>query len=241
MRPVKLFEICLMTMALTGGGAPALATEGATKAATATATQVSASGAASSSSGSSLTLEQVRGLQSNIKKAEHLSVDFVQTRFTALRGKSIRRDGKARFSRPNLFRWTLENPTKELIFDGKVFYEYDPASKSAVKYAPSGANARELTQIVDLVLNFDSLLKRYDLVRATDEGDLVKIELKPKKDQEIIGVELRYDKKADFVAYVRLDLANKNKLTHEFASPKRTPIASDAYALPAGVKVTDTN
>lgn len=189
----------------------------------------------------SLTIEQVRSLQSRIKKAEHLSVDFVQTRYTALRGKTLKRNGKAKFSRPNLFRWTLEQPTKDLIFDGKSFFEYDPESKSAAKYAPSGANAKELSQIVDLVLNFDSLLKRYDLVRASEVGDLVKIELKPKNDQEITGVELHFDKKNDFVAFVRLDLANKNNLTHEFSSPVRSPITSEAYALPAGVKVTDTN
>lgn len=190
---------------------------------------------------SQLNIDQVRALQSNIKETEHLSVDFVQTRFTALRGKTLKRDGKAQFSRPNLFRWRLDNPTKELIFDGKAFYEFDPASKSAAKYAPSGANARELSQIVDLVLNFDSLLKRYDLVSAEDQGKLVKIILKPKTDQEIKTVELHYDKSSDFVSFIAMDLANNNKLTHEFASPQRKAISSKAYALPEGVKVTDTN
>ena len=79
------------------------------------------------------------------------------------------------------------------------------------------------------------------MVSATQEGEVVKIDLKPKNDQEISGVELRYDKKGDYVSYVRLDLANKNKLTHEFSSPVRTSISSDIYTLPRGVKVTDTN
>lgn len=200
-----------------------------------------ASSKAKTSAPIQLNIDQVRALQSNIKETEHLSVDFVQTRFTALRGKTIKRDGKAQFSRPNLFRWRLENPTKELIFDGKAFFEFDPTTQSAAKYAASGANARELSQIVDLVLNFDSLLKRYDLVSAEDLGTQVKILLKPKNEQEIKAVELHYNKTSDFVSYVALELANGNKLTHEFASPQRKAISSKTYTLPEGVKVTDTN
>ena len=234
---MKLFKRALFAMAMLFG-VPATFAQGGNGKPSTTADSKSVD---SVKPASTLTLEQVRALQSNIKKAEHLSVDFVQTRYTALRGKTLKRRGKARFSRPNLFRWTLEDPAKDLIFDGKSFFEYDSESKSAAKYSPSGTNAKELTQIVDLVLNFDSLLKRYDMVFATEAGELVKIALKPKNDQEIIGVELQYDKRGDYVAYVRLDLANKNKLTHEFSSPVRSPISSEVYTLPKGVKVTDTN
>jgi len=86
-------------------------------------------------------------------------------------------------AKPNKFRWTLEAPTAQSkIFDGKDFLEYDKGSNSAIRYSPTGPQAYDLRQIVDVVLNFDSLLKRYDLVKADQDGDMIKIELKPKTD-----------------------------------------------------------
>ena len=87
---------------------------------------------------------------------------------------------------------------------------------------------------------FDSLLKRYDLVKATDEGQFVRIELKPKDESgEIVGAELHYDKDQAFISYLRLNMKNKNHLTHEFSAPKRDAIAADFFDLPKGVKVSE--
>ena len=72
----------------------------------------------------SLTVDELRKMQSKMKAYDSLSVDFVQTRYTDLRQKSTHREGRALFAKPNFFRWMLETPKREYkIFDGKSFYD----------------------------------------------------------------------------------------------------------------------
>lgn len=188
-----------------------------------------------------LSVDELRAIQSKMKSSDKLTASFVQTRYAALRGKSTTRKGQASFAKPNLFRWTMEQPSKQLIFDGKSFFDYDPEAKAAVKYSPKGPSARELTQIVDLVLNFDSLLNRYDLIKALEDGDQVTVLLRPKKKSDLEQIELRYAKAADYLTYIRLDLANKNRLTHEFSKPSKGTVPEGAFAVPPGVSITNTD
>jgi len=199
-------------------------------------------GVAFSASAKELKLDQLRALQSQMKSSDCLTVDFVQTNHTALRGRNIVRHGKAMFNKPDLFKWMLETPVQEYkIYDGKYFYDYNPTAKSAVRYAPTGSNARALKQVVDLVLNFDSLLKHYDLVRADETGDVVTVELKPKTETDITKVELHLSKKESFISYLKLDFHNKSSLTHEFKNPSRKILPEDTFVLPKGVKTTVAN
>jgi outer membrane lipoprotein-sorting protein len=136
----------------------------------------------------------------------------------------------------------LQTPTKEFkIYDGKSFYDYSPDSNTAKRYAPSGAQSAELRQVIDLVLNFDTLLKRYDLVKAEEVGDLVKVQLRPKTAGDVVAIELHLAQKEEFISYLKMDLNNKNSLIHEFKNPSRAAIPGSAFELPAGVKISDSN
>lgn len=189
-----------------------------------------------------LTADQLREIQAKMKGDDTLTVDFVQTRVTGLRGKMIKRDGRAVFVKPNLFKWMLETPKKEFkIYDGKYFYDYSPDTNSAVRISPSGPQAAELRQIIDLVLNFDTLLRRYDLVKADQTGSKVDVQLKPKTEGDITAVELVLDTDQDFVARLKMTLRNKSVLTHDFRNPSRKPVSEDAFQLPKGVRITDSN
>ena len=189
-----------------------------------------------------LSVAELRDVQSKIKSSDALTVDFVQTKFSGLRGKSTHREGKAYFVKPNLFKWMLQTPTKEYkIFDGKFLYDYSPDANSATRYAPKGPQTKELDQIIDLVLNFDTLLKRYDLVKAEETGDLIKIKLKPKAPGDLVGIELHLAKREEFVSYLKMDMANKNSLIHEFKNPSRSAIPESAFVLPASVKINDSH
>jgi chaperone LolA len=189
-----------------------------------------------------LTEAELREIQSKIKSSDSLTVDFAQTKISGLRGKKTTRHGRAQFVKPTLFRWMLETPTKEYkIYDGKDLYDFDPVHNTAAKYSPTGPKAYELKQIVDLVLNFDSLLKRYDLVKASEDGDLVSIELKPKTSGDITAIDLKVSQKDAFITYLKLALSNKTQLVHEFKNPSHQVISDEAFRLPKGVKVTDTN
>ena len=188
-----------------------------------------------------LSVEELRAAQSKMKSSDALTVDFVQTKYSGLRGKSTRREGKALFVKPNLFKWMLQTPSKEFkIYDGKSFYDFSPDTATAKRYAPNGAQAQELRQVIDLVLNVDTLLKRYDLVKAEEVGDLIKIRLSPKSPGDLVGIELHFAKKEEFISYLKMDLNNKNSLIHEFKNPSRAAIPESAFGLPAGVKITDS-
>ena len=164
-----------------------------------------------------LNVEELRAFQAKMKSSDALTVDFVQTKYSGLRGKSTRREGKALFVKPNLFKWMLQTPSKEFkIYDGKSFYDFSPDTATAKRYAPNGAQAQELRQVIDLVLNVDTLLKRYDLVKAEEVGDLIKIRLSPKAPGDLVGIELHFAQKEEFISYLKMDLNNKNSLIHEF-------------------------
>lgn len=201
---------------------------------------------ASSGFAKELTLEEVKAMQSKVKGADTLAVDFVQTtqtRMAADRGKKPRsRDGKAVFAKPDKFKWMLETPTQEYkLYDGKDFFDYDPASQSAVKYSPTGPRAHDIRQVVDLVLNIDTLLKRYDLVKAEESEGVARIELKPKAASDVTGIELHMAAKDGFISYLKLEMANKTVLAHTFKNPTHPALGADAFALPKSVKVTEGN
>ena len=188
-----------------------------------------------------LSVEELRAFQAKMKSSDALTVDFVQTKYSGLRGKSTRREGRAVFVKPNLFKWMLQTPSKEFkIYDGKSFYDYSPDTATAKRYAPNGAQAQELRQVIDLVLNVDTLLKRYELVKAEEAGDLIKIQLRPKTPGDLVGIELHFAQKEEFISYLKMDLNNKNSLIHEFRNPSRAAIPASAFAMPAGVKITDS-
>lgn len=199
-------------------------------------------GPATLASAKDLTVDELRAIQSKIKSSDSLTVDFVQTKISHLRGKKTMREGKAQFVKPSSFKWMLETPNKEYkIFDGKNLYDYDPEAQTAARFSPTGPKQHELQQIVDLVINFDTLLKRYDLVKASEDGDLVSIELKPKTPVDIVSIDLKLSQKNAYITYMKFELSNQNQLIHEFKNPNSQAIPPAAFELPKGVKVTDTN
>jgi outer membrane lipoprotein-sorting protein len=195
---------------------------------------------AGTASAKTLTETDLREFQKKMKTGNSLSVDFVQKHRSALRDRVAVREGHAEFSAPSRFRWILKKPEEEKIFDGKHFYDYDPSSKSASRYQPNGPKAYALRQVVDLVLNFDSLLKRYELVSAAQDGDSVKVELKPKEASDVASVELHLSEKSLSITFLKLNLKGGDYLAHDFTNPDRKPLGDERFALPAGVKVTDS-
>lgn len=189
-----------------------------------------------------LTPEELRVVQSKMKSTDQLSVDFVQVSYKKLRNKETSRPGHAFFQKPNKFKWVLDKPVLQaMIYDGKDFFEYNPDSHSAMRFSPTGPRAYDLSQVVDLVLNFDSLLKRYDLLKAEQDGDNIKIQLKPKAAQDVTGVDMTFSVKESLITYLKMSMKGGNYLAHEFKNPQRGVLGGDAFKLPAGVKVTDSN
>lgn len=189
-----------------------------------------------------LTQEEIRTLQSSIKASDSLRVDFEQKTYKAIRGKTVTRRGYGAFMRPNKFKWVLAAPAnEEIIYDGSYLYEYKPEAKQAARLSATGPKVHELNDLVDLVLNFDTLLKRYDLVKAEENGDEVSIDLKPKSVSDVTAVALKFSKKNSLITSLKMELRGGNSQTHEFSNPDRTALPGNTFTLPAGVKVSDGN
>jgi len=57
----------------------------------------------------------------------------------------------------------------------------------------------------------------------------------------VSGIELHFAQKEQFVSFLKMELRNKNALTHEFKNPSHAAIPETAFALPKGVKASDNN
>jgi len=188
-----------------------------------------------------LTLEQLRAKQAKLKSFDALTLDFVQSKFKPNQKRTITRKGQAVFKKPDRFIWKLETPTRDYnLYDGKAFYTYLPDDKSAVKYSFTGPQSYQLRQVVDLVLNFEALLKRYDLVKAEQIGDDIKVELKPKTVGDIDSIDLGFSEKNSHIIYLKMTMANKLVLSHDFSNPVFKDVPDSAFSIPAGVRVTDS-
>jgi len=191
-----------------------------------------------------LTLEQLRAKQAKLKSFDDLTLDFVQTKFKpkqGRKGRTLTRMGQAVLKKPDRFIWKLETPSKEYnVYDGKNFYTYLPDEKSAVKFSITGPQSYQLRQIVDLVLNFEALLKRYDLAKAEQIGDDIKVVLTPKIVGEIVSIELGFSEKKSHIVFLKMMMSDNLVLSHDFSNPVFTKIPDATFVLPAGVKVTDS-
>ncbi len=125
-------------------------------------------------------------LQAKLKKTDYLHVQFEQTIFKALRGRTVEQKGEAYFARPNRFRWVLEHPIKEeLVYDGKIFSQYRPSDSTLIQHEAKSQRFRQIDQLMDLVLNLDSLTERFDAVDPVKFRQDLSLGLLPKKDSEL--------------------------------------------------------
>ena len=189
-----------------------------------------------------LSEKEVRTLQEKIKSFEHLNVVFTQKTYRSLRKKTSLSTGRAFFSKPNHFRWVLETPSQsQWIYDGKTLNYFLPEKKQATTYPSQVSRGKELRNIVDMVLNFDELLKRFKITKATQTDHLIDITLSPLSPTDIKSADLRLDTKNGFMESIKLNLGSGNHTTIEFSSPNKSPIPGSTYQVPKGTKITSAS
>ena len=190
-----------------------------------------------------LTVKDLQGIQKDLKSFAHLSVDMQITNYDTTRNRERISTGKSHFSKPNLFRWMVKTPFAfEWLYDGSFLFNYDPESSSAVRYKTQGAQGREISQIVDAVLNFEVLLERYDVERANQVKDEITVLLRPKnakKGSQSKNIELKIDVKQKYVSYLKLGMRGKKYMAIQFRNPTKTPISGQAYKLAKTVKISE--
>ena len=189
----------------------------------------------------SLSTEELRELQSQLKQRQSLTVKFTQTRTSSLRPKkpSIS-SGRAIFAKPAKFRWEFEKPAADiLLFDGRTLISFKPGDKTATRFSSKAERAREIKEVIDFVLDFDALLERYSIKQATRAKHDIKLLLQPKVSGAITDLMIEIDAKSYFVTTIKITFQNRNSSEFKFTEPRTDSVSNDSFSVPAGVKIVD--
>lgn len=193
-----------------------------------------------------LTLDQLKKIQADLKSHKYISVSFEQHLYRAWSKRESKSNGVAKFAMPDRFRWSIDNPySKELmdeyIYDGKNFYHHSAESKRAYRFSTQMADAKEVMQIVDMVLNLKALFERYDFVEGTRDEDDVLFTIKAKsKQNDVEKIDIVVAVKKSYISLLKLYFINKNTLTINFKLPEFKPFGDEAFSLPKNVKIKDS-
>lgn len=177
--------------------------------------------------------------QATIGDTSNLSIEFQQNRFLKKRQRNANTSGKAFFAKPNQFRWILEDPREEWIFDGTNLISLDQNGKSATRFKPDTAQGKQLLDIMELILNVKSLQEKYRVIDAKEESQGTTITLEPKIGSDINKVETTFKSGEKYVSDITLHFQNGNHTKFSFSKASFDALNSDQFKAPAGVTVRD--
>ncbi len=113
---------------------------------------------------------------------DHLTVDFTQSSYKKLRNKTLTRQGNAHFSKPGMFRWNFSHEKtglEEYYFNGEKLTHFKEKEKLVNQYNTNASLARELGEVVNLVLDPKALLSRYKVKEIKSSSQQTNVVLVP--------------------------------------------------------------
>ncbi len=186
-----------------------------------------------------LKLEELRKIQAKLQDYQFLTLNFEQIIYKKLRNKTLSNKGEVYFKKPSSFRWTFHQAEpEEWVYDGSSLLHYYPAKGYAHRYKAHAAKGKNLREIVNMVLDFDSLLMRYTVSSSFQEGKIVTLTLNPKERGEITQVSLVLNLEKNLISEVKLSLEGGNQSVFAFSNPRYVQNKT-GFELPAKVKISD--
>ncbi len=187
-----------------------------------------------------ISVEEIKDIQKKMKSSKYLTVDFSQQSYSASRKRTATSLGRLHCTKPVMFRWMIIKPVpNEWIYDGNQACNYIPDEKLAVCYKSMASMRKNISEIVQLVTNVDSLLSRYNIIKAEMNPKYVMMELSPKTKMSVEKLVIHLDMKKNFISYLKLFYVDKNHSTFVFSNPQHKINDSTLYQVPKGVKVSD--
>lgn len=188
-----------------------------------------------------LSTEELREVQVKLSGRKSLRVDFQQLRTSALRpNKPSKSTGKALFAKPAKFRWEIEKPQADvLIFDGKSLYSFKPGEKTATRFSTQGEKTTEIKEVIDFVMDFDSLLKRYQIVKSVRLNKDIVLTLNPKQPGAVSVIDISIDSKSFYVKSLKMSFSNKNTSEFIFSNPAPAEISTGSFEVPSIMKIVE--
>lgn len=158
---------------------------------------------------------------------DNLSVDFVQTTYKKLRNKSTVRQGDALFSKPGMFRWNFTNDKaglEEYYFNGERLTHFRQKENLVNHYATNAGLARELKEVVTLVLDPKALFSRYKVKdsKTANQKTTVTLEPKSKEGTDIETINVQVEDTEKYVEDVQIFYNDGNNTRFSFKNPKKT-------------------
>ena len=190
-----------------------------------------------------MTMDEIKQLSENLKKAQHVSVDFDMIQTRKLRNRPVVKTGSAQFAKPNMFLWELESKPKSIqVYDGKTFTRYTPESNEAQVFSTKGGEFKSIARLIDMVLDLSALTDSYDIVSKNWQDKNAILVLRPKvADSDIRDVELKISSEFSMVKDIKMNFHSGNTTEIKFKNLARKKLDPKVFALnlPKGTKIID--
>lgn len=158
---------------------------------------------------------------------DNLTVDFTQTTYKKLRNKTVTRSGVAFFSRPDMFRWNFgdeKTGVEEYYYNGERLTHFREKEKLVNHYNTNASFARELQEVVSLVLDPKELFSRYSVKDSKTEGGRTSVILVPKQKDgtDIDSIIVKVVDAQKFVEDVQIFYVDGNNTQFSFRNPRKS-------------------
>lgn len=190
-----------------------------------------------------LSLKEVWAYQKSMDTPPAMSFDFNEELYRNVRKKTIHKKGSVYAIKPDKFKWQVGSNI--WLYDGKDLLQYNKEEKYAVRYSSKLGKSKELRQLVDMITNFEALLKSYNFEGAFEKEKEIIIKLKPKGASEIEALEVTLSltmfskKKKTSMKKLVLFFADKNITRFKFSNRKEEKVELKRLSPPKGTKITD--
>jgi outer membrane lipoprotein-sorting protein len=157
---------------------------------------------------------------------DNLSVDFTQSIYKKLRNKTTVRTGDALFSKPGMFRWNFTSDKtglEEYYFNGERLTHYREKENLVNHYNTNAGLARELKEVVALVLDPKALFASYKVKtsQSANQKTTVMLEPKSKEGTDIESIRVQVEDAQKFVEDVQIFYSDGNNTRFSFKNPKK--------------------
>ena len=158
-------------------------------------------------------------------KVEHISVSFEQIIYKKLRDRTMKRKGKAYFSKPNYFRWNFNNKNfgnEEFYYNGKTLTHFREKEALVTNYNANIGLARELNEVVNLVLDPRTLYIRYDTSNFKQIKGTSSMTLTPRAGiaTEIAEIDIKVSDQRKYVKNIKIVYLDGNYTHFKFKNPR---------------------
>jgi outer membrane lipoprotein-sorting protein len=173
-----------------------------------------------------------------------IEMDFVQTMYRSLRKNKIERRGHAIFAKPSNFFWSFHdknNMKENFYYNGKKLSHYIQKDNTVTHYPTHSPVSQDLEQVVELVLDAQTLFKRYDATNVKTGPEFTEVTLVPKGAHHtpIKSIDVKVSATKKYIQEVKINYEEGNYTHFSFLNPKVGPVKPETFIFSNPGKVIE--